>query len=55
MKALYGESIKNLITEVLDFFGIKNAHVKINDSGALPFVISARLESAVKQLIRYRS
>jgi len=51
VKALYGESINNLISEVLKFFRIHNALVKINDSGALPFVISARLESAVKQLI----
>jgi citrate lyase subunit beta/citryl-CoA lyase len=51
VKQLYGASIKNLITEVLDFFGVKHAIVKINDSGALPFVIAARMESAVKQLI----
>jgi citrate lyase subunit beta / citryl-CoA lyase len=51
VKALYGESIKNLTASVLDFFGVKNALVKIVDSGALPFVISARLEAAVKQLI----
>jgi citrate lyase subunit beta/citryl-CoA lyase len=51
VKVLYGDSINNLITEILDFFGIKHAEVKINDSGALPFVIAARMESAVKQLI----
>ena len=51
VKTLYGESINNLIREILDFFGIKNAFVKINDSGALPFVLAARTESAVKQLI----
>jgi citrate lyase subunit beta/citryl-CoA lyase len=51
VKVLYGEAIKNLIAEVLEFFGVKHAFVKINDSGALPFVIAARLESAVKQLV----
>ena len=51
VRVLYGESIKSLVSELLTFFGIKNAVVKINDSGALPFVIAARLESAVKQLI----
>jgi citrate lyase subunit beta / citryl-CoA lyase len=51
VKVLYGESIKKLIKEVLGFFGIKYASVKITDSGALPFVIAARMESAVKQLI----
>jgi citrate lyase subunit beta / citryl-CoA lyase len=52
VKVLYGESIKNLVAEIIDFFGIKHAVVKINDSGALSFVIAARLESAVKQLIK---
>ena len=51
VKVLYGESIKKLIVEILDFFGVNHAHVKINDSGALPFVIAARMESVVKQLI----
>ena len=51
VKVLYGESIKDLIRELLDFFGVRHAIVKINDSGALPFVIAARMESAVKQLI----
>lgn len=51
VKALYGESIIILASEILEFFGIKNGLVKISDSGALPFVIAARLESAVKQVI----
>src|SRR5450759_3682951 len=51
VKVLYGESIYELVTEILQFFGIKNAVVKITDTGALPFVIAARLECAVKQLI----
>jgi citrate lyase subunit beta/citryl-CoA lyase len=51
VKALYGESIVKLIEEVLDIYEVKNAFVKINDSGALPFVIAARMESAVKQLL----
>lgn len=52
VKSLYGESIESLTSEILEFFGIKNALVKINDSGALPFVIAARIESAVKKLIK---
>ena len=51
VKALYGNSIKDLIKEILKFFGIKNARIGITDSGALPFVISARLEAAIKQLM----
>lgn len=50
VKALYGESIKAQCLDELGFFDIKHAVLKINDSGALPFVISARLEAAVKQL-----
>jgi citrate lyase subunit beta/citryl-CoA lyase len=50
VKVLYGVSIKNQCIEILNFFGITDAVLKINDSGALPFVIAARLESAIKQL-----
>ena len=49
--ALYGESIKSLVSAVLLHFGVSNALVRVNDSGALPFVISARVEAAVKKLI----
>jgi citrate lyase subunit beta/citryl-CoA lyase len=51
VRALYGESILQLAKEVLIFFGVKHAKVVINDSGALPFVIAARIESSVKHLI----
>jgi citrate lyase subunit beta/citryl-CoA lyase len=50
VKALYGDSIKSLCMEILSFFRIRNAKVTINDSGALPFVIAARIEAAVKKL-----
>ncbi len=50
VKSLYGDSIISLVREVLAFFGIRNAEVKIVDSGALPFVIAARVEAAVKKL-----
>ncbi len=50
VKTLYGKSIISLIDEVLRFFGIENASVTINDSGALPYVIAARLEAAIKQI-----
>lgn len=48
---LYGESIHNQCIEILNYYQIRNAVLTIDDSGALPFVISARLESAIKQLI----
>jgi citrate lyase subunit beta / citryl-CoA lyase len=50
VEVLFGDSIKALCIEILNYFGISNAFLKVNDSGALPFVISARLESAIKQL-----
>jgi citrate lyase subunit beta/citryl-CoA lyase len=51
VKSLYGESIKKLSYEIFAFFGVKDAYVKINDAGALPFVIAARIEAAIKKLI----
>ena len=51
VKALYGETILALCPDVLQFFGIENAILKVEDKGALPFVMTARIEAAVKQLI----
>ncbi|MFL6302345.1 MAG: aldolase/citrate lyase family protein [Candidatus Sulfotelmatobacter sp.] len=45
----YGESIRRLADTVLEELGIRHARVRIEDEGALPFVISARLEAAVKR------
>jgi citrate lyase subunit beta / citryl-CoA lyase len=50
VSVLYGGSIKKQCTEILNFFGIRDAFLKIDDSGALPYVIAARLESAIKKL-----
>ncbi len=47
---LYGDSILALLEEILSHFGISNAVVEISDSGALPFVIAARLEAAIQRL-----
>ena len=43
----YGESIRAQAEEVLTILGIKDAKLTIHDEGALPFVISARIEAAV--------
>jgi citrate lyase subunit beta / citryl-CoA lyase len=51
VQVLYGASIRKLCTDILVFFGIRDALLAVNDSGALDWVIGARLESAVKQLI----
>ncbi len=51
VKSLYGKSIEKLCREGLNFFAIQHARLVVDDSGALPFVIMARLEAAVKQCI----
>ncbi len=51
VKAMFGESILKLATDVLQYFDIKNAKVIIEDFGALPLVLSARMEAAIKKLI----
>ncbi|MCK4855670.1 MAG: citrate lyase acyl carrier protein, partial [Bacteroidales bacterium] len=48
---LYGRSIRELAMSVLKHFGVANARVEIRDSGALEFVLAARLEAALKQVI----
>jgi citrate lyase subunit beta / citryl-CoA lyase len=45
----YGTSIVAQSRQVLDSLGVKHARVSIHDEGALSFVISARLETAVKR------
>ena len=45
----YGESIRRLTDTVLEELGIRHARVHIEDEGALPFVISASLEAAVRR------
>jgi citrate lyase subunit beta/citryl-CoA lyase len=52
VKVLFGDAINKLLNKVLDFFEIKNAKLKIEDAGALPFVIAARAEAAIKKLIK---
>lgn len=52
VKALYEKTIIKQLKDILVFFDIKNARVTIEDSGALPFVISARMEAAIKQLLK---
>ena len=52
VQALFGDNIKKLCTDILKYFGIKNAKIKIEDGGALEYVIAARVEAAVKTLIK---
>ncbi len=50
VKSMYGNAIEMQCRELLKFFGVENAKLSLIDSGALPFVIAARVEAAVKTL-----
>ncbi|WP_163515305.1 aldolase/citrate lyase family protein [Gelidibacter japonicus] len=49
VESIYGEHIRLLCLKILDYFEVKHAVLDIEDSGALDFVIAARLESVIKQ------
>jgi citrate lyase subunit beta / citryl-CoA lyase len=49
VKPYYGESIRRQAEEVLEALGVRHAQVRIHDEGALPFVIAARIEAAVRR------
>lgn len=51
VKDYFEESITLLIKNELEFFGIKNAKLTLEDRGSLEFVIAARIEAAIKQVI----
>lgn len=50
VKIMYGNSIEQLVLQGLKFFDIPNVKVELEDSGALPFTMMARLETAVRRL-----
>ncbi len=50
-RVLFGRHIENLVREVLLYFDIEHAKVWVEDAGALPFVMAARLEAAIRQLV----
>ena len=50
VESMYGESIKELVLSMCEFFKIKHANILLEDNGALPFVLAARFELAVKRL-----
>lgn len=51
VKSLFGDSIISQCKEILSFFEIEHVLLTVEDKGALPFVIAARLEAAIKQVI----
>ena len=51
IKTLFGDSIIKLCKDELKFFGIQNCKISIEDSGALDYILTARIEAAVKMCI----
>jgi len=49
VKPYYGDSIRRQAEEVIEALGVRHALVQIHDEGALPFVITARIEAAVRR------
>ncbi len=49
--SLYGKSITKLVNDILSFFDLKNVKIYIEDTGAVEFVLAARIEAAIKKLI----
>jgi citrate lyase subunit beta/citryl-CoA lyase len=47
---MYGEAIRETARKIMKFFKIENALLAIEDSGSLPFVLTARIEAAVKKI-----
>jgi citrate lyase subunit beta/citryl-CoA lyase len=50
VQSMYGESIKEMILDMCKFFGLKDVKILCEDYGALPFVLAARFELAVKRI-----
>jgi citrate lyase subunit beta/citryl-CoA lyase len=50
VSALYGRQLHEQIGQLLTGFGLKGITVHLKDAGALPFVIAARFETALKRL-----
>lgn len=49
VQSLYGQSISRTISRMIAFLDITDAHLTLLDNGALPFVLQARIEAAVRQ------
>lgn len=54
VEALYGASIRRTVAETLATLGTPHARVEVEDQGALPWVLEARLEAAWHRAVRSR-
>ncbi len=50
VRVMYGESILRLCNDIFQYYGIADAALLLDDSGALELVIAARLEAAIRHL-----
>ena len=50
VEALYGDSIRELIASTLETLGAPDVSLTMEDSGALPFVLMARIETALRRM-----
>jgi len=50
VESMYGDATRALVRNVIAHLGVEHARVEIEDTGALPFVIAARIEAAVRRL-----
>ncbi len=48
VEALYGDAIRTTVTDTLDALGVGDVRVTVDDKGAVPWVIAARVEAAAR-------
>jgi len=47
--SMYGDSIHSLVNDMLDTFNLTGVLLEIDDQGALPYTMAARIETAIKR------
>lgn len=47
--ALYGDTLHGLARRIMEFYGITSGRLQIEDTGALDFVLAARIEACLKK------
>ena len=50
VESMYGNDIRKLLHDIISFYGFENVKLLVEDSGALPPFIAARVEAAARQL-----
>jgi citrate lyase subunit beta/citryl-CoA lyase len=50
VESMYGDATRQLVCEELAALGVTDARVEMEDAGALPFAMTARVEAAVRRL-----